>query len=128
MAITDISQTGSATSLTSSYKDTTGWVQVSNSGWATFLIAWTQGDETSIQAAIDITSGGVTCRYPMESPSAGVTTSKPNAWTFAKADWTGLNPPVAAKVGVALARLLVKATGGTPTGSVTVTSQESDND
>lgn len=126
MATTDLPVTGSVVVLSASYQDASGWVQAANSGWVTFVLAWTQGDETSIEAAVDI-SNGATARLPSESVAAGVITSTPASWTFAKAAWTSLNPVVAVRVGVGRARILVKATGGTPTGSVTVTQQEASN-
>lgn len=127
MATTDNATTGSPVALSASYQDASGWVQVANSGWITFLLNWTKGDETSIQAAIDLSAGGVTVRLPCENWSAGTSTSVPAVWSFAAASWPSLNPAVSARVGAPLARLLVKATGGTPTGTVTATWQEADN-
>jgi hypothetical protein len=115
-----------AQTLTGSYVATTDIWWVENFTIVEFWMGWTQGDETSMSVKVQTSYNGTTWgeRPIVIDLGAGDGTgdAEPHQLVFTTANWP--NDPAIAPVfvhGARYVRLMVKATGGTPTGTVQVT-------
>jgi hypothetical protein len=107
--------------LTSSYVATTNAVNAKGWPYVTFKIVYTKGDETTAQMKIEGSSDGGTTWFPIANKAtqaAGVAEVSVDVLQLTGTQSVAL--PTINRAGHALLRMSVKATGGTPTGTMGV--------
>ena len=110
-----------ATTLASTYTATTNHVLAKGYSEVVFKFVYTKGDETTLQIRPEGSSDGGTTWYPLayKAPQAtGVSELTADIMQIT-GTLTVASPPMD-RLGHALVRCSVKATGGTPTGTLAV--------
>jgi hypothetical protein len=109
-----------ATALTSAYVAYT-YKNSGESNQVSLLVEYTKGDETTAEIKVEVSPDQVTFyRVPTEAAASGVITVIPAVWQLSETE----NYVIALPNAYDHLRISVKATGGTPTGTMALSIDE----